>query len=252
MTSDEIVKKIFGYDSPLHTYYEFIRLKGFGNKISGSLGNALTIDQVLEVYEPEILRYLFVGTKPKTNFNISFDNDIIKIYDEFDLLERKYYENLATPQERRIYELSKLKITKEKPKKENFRHLITLVQIKKIKDFNKENKIRAEKVSNWIDKYASDDFKFEVQKTINKDVSLSDKQKKSLVELKKILETKKLNEDQLFNEFYNICNSVEIKNNDFFEGAYNVIINRNKGPRLTNLIVSIGKEKIIKLLGQIK
>ncbi|MCH8945863.1 MAG: lysine--tRNA ligase [Nanoarchaeota archaeon] len=252
MTSDEIVKKIFGYDSPLHTYYEFIRLKGFGNKISGSLGNALTIDQVLEVYEPEILRYLFVGTKPKTNFNISFDNDIIKIYDEFDSLERKYYENLATPQEKRIYELSKLKITKEKPKKENFRHLITLVQIKKIKDLNKENKIRAEKVSNWIDKYASDDFKFEVQKTINKDVSLSDKQKKSLVELKKILETKKLNEDQLFNEFYNICNSVEIKNNDFFEGAYNVIINRNKGPRLTNLIVSVGKEKIIKLLNQIK
>ena len=250
MTSDEIVKKIFKYNPPLHTYYEFIRLKGFGNKISGSLGNALTIDQVLEVYEPEILRYLFVGTKPKTNFNISFDNDIIKIYDEFDSLERKYYENRATGQEKRIYELSKLKITKEKPEKENFRHLITLVQTKKIKDLNKENKIRAEKVSNWIDKYAGEDMKFSIKNKI--DFNLTKKEKEAMILLKEVLTNKKLNEDQLFNEFYNICKSVEINNKEFFETAYLIIIGKRRGPRLTNLIVSVGKEKIIKLLEQIK
>ena len=109
-TSDEIVKKIFAYAPPLHTYYEFIRLKGVGIKISGSLGNALTIDQVLEVYEPEIFRYLFVGTKPKSNFNISFDNDVIKIYEEYDDLERRYFEKEVNQKEKRIYELSQIKI----------------------------------------------------------------------------------------------------------------------------------------------
>ncbi len=54
--------------------------------------NGFTLDDVEMIYEPEILRYLFVGTKPKTGFQISFDNDVIKIYDEFDKLEREYFE----------------------------------------------------------------------------------------------------------------------------------------------------------------
>lgn len=252
MTSDEIVKKIFKYNPPFHVFYEFIRPKGVGIKISSSLGNALTIDDVLKVYEPEILRYLFVGTKPKTNFNISFDNDVIKIYDDFDELERKYYGKKLTPKEKRIYELSVIKLKKTKPNKTNFRHLITLVQTGKIKNLNKEDKIRAEKVSNWIDKYAGDDMKFEIQDEINEDVSLSNKQKEALVSLKKVLTDKELNQDQLFNEFYNICESVGINNKEFFQGAYNVILNKNKGPRLADLILVTGKEKIIKLLNQIK
>jgi len=253
MTSDRIVKKIFDYNPPLHVYYEFIRLKGVGSKISGSSGNALTINQVLEVYEPEILRYLFVGTKPKTNFNISFDNDIIKIYDEFDSLERKYYEKLATPQEKRFYELSVLKLKKTKPRKTSFRHLITLVQVGKLKGLSKEDKIRAEKVESWLEKYANIDMKFEVQEKIHEDVSLSDKQKQALKILKETLKAKKsLTEEKLFSEFYNICQTVEIKNTEFFTGAYNVLINRNKGPRLASLILAIGNEKVIKLLNHIK
>ena len=250
VTSDEIVKKIFKYNPPFHVFYEVIRPKGVGIKISGSLGNALTINDVLEIYEPEILRYLFVGTKPKTNFNISFDNDVIKIYDDFDELERKYYKNLATSQEKRIYELSVLKLSKSKPNKTNFRHLITLVQIGKIKNLNKEDKIRAGKVSNWIDKYAGEDMKFEIQDKIK--INLTKKQKEALISLKEVLTNKKLNENQLFNEFYNICKSVGINNKEFFESAYRTIINKNKGPRLADLILVTGKEKIIKLLNQIK
>jgi lysyl-tRNA synthetase, class I len=248
VTGKEISKKVFEYEAPILTYYEFIRLKGVGNKISGSLGDALTIDEVLEVYEPEILRYLFVGTKPKTNFNISFDNDVIKIYEEYDTLERKYYENLVNLQEKRIYELSQIKISKKKPEKTSFRHLSTLVQIgKKISVKDKE---RAEKVKNWLDNYAGEDLKFEIQEKIN--VNLGDKQKEALIALKESLSVKNFSEDELFNEFYTICNAVGIEGRDFFQGAYNVIINKNKGPRLTTLILVVGKEKIIKLLEQVK
>ncbi len=250
MTSDEIVKKIFKYDAPLHTYYEFIRLKGVGNKISGSTGNALTIDDVLEIYEPEILRYLFVGTKPKTNFNISFDNDVIKIYEEYDSLERKYYNKEANPQEKRIYELSKIKITKNKPKKTSFRHLITLIQIGKVKSLDNESKKRSEKVKNWLDKYASNDMKFEIQEKV--DVKLTEKEKQVLIALKESLAVKDFNEDELFNEFYNLSKGFGMKTKEFFEISYRVLINKSKGPRLASLILAVGKEKIIKLLEQIK
>ena len=60
MTSDEIVKKIFKYNPPFHVFYEWIRIKG-GKEFSGSAGNALTINDVLEIYEPEVLRYLLLA-----------------------------------------------------------------------------------------------------------------------------------------------------------------------------------------------
>ena len=249
MTSDEIVKKIFNCNPPLHTFYDWIRIKG-GKEFSGSKGNALTISEVLEIYEPEILRYLFVSTRPNKGFQISFDNDVIKIYEDFDSLENKYYKKLANPQEKRIYELSKLKVTKEKPERISFRHLITLVQIGKVGELKDTKKSRAKRVKKWLEKYAEEDMKFEIQNKIN--ISLTEKQKQALIALKESLSVKDYNEDELFNEFYNICNAVEIDGKEFFKTTYNIIINKNKGPRLASLILAIGKEKIIKLLEQIK
>jgi len=59
-------------------------------------------------------------------------------------------------------------------------------------------------------------------------------------------------EEKLFNEFYEISKEVGIPPKEFFGIVYKVIIGKTKGPRLADLIFSIGKEKIIKLLGQIK
>jgi len=132
ITGREISKQIFDYEAPLYQVYEWIKIKG-GAHFSGSGGNALTVSDVLEVYEPEIIRYLFVGTRPNKGFQISFDNDIIKIYDEYDLLEKKYYEKKLDKQDKRIYELSQVKdVKKKKPERESFRHMITLVQSGKL------------------------------------------------------------------------------------------------------------------------
>jgi len=253
-TAKEISKKVFGYNPPFYTFYDWINVKGIKlADFHSSKGNVFTLEEVGEVYEPEVLRYLFVGTKPNKGFQISFDNEVIKIYEDFDELERKYFHKEANPQEKRIYELSVLKLRKTKPQRAGFRHLITLVQAGKIGSLKKEEKERAKRVKNWLEKYAEEDFKFGVQEKINEDVSLSDGQKKSLNMLKEILKKSKgMTEEKLFNEFYGICETTGIKNTEFFTGAYNVLINRNKGPRLASLILAIGKDKVIKLLEQIK
>ncbi|MEK6842221.1 MAG: lysine--tRNA ligase, partial [Nanoarchaeota archaeon] len=183
-------------------------------------------------------------------FDISFDNDVIKIYEDYDELERKYYEKEANEQEKRFYELSRLKISKEKPERISFRHLTTLIQTGKAGKLKGYAKQRAEKVGNWLRKYASDDFKFELKSKI--ETKLTDKQKEAFVALKESLKVKKFNEDDLLNEFYNISNAVGIDVKEFFETAYIIFIGKRKGPRLANLILTAGKDKIIKLLEQIK
>ena len=247
-TGKQIVK-IFNYEAPMYQLYEWIRPKG-GTEFSSSSGNALRLKDVLEIYEPEVLRYLFVSTRPNKGFAISFDADVIKIYDEYDMLEEKYFEKTATEQEKRIYELSQIKKRKSRSEKIGFRHLVTFVQTGKISELDKESQKRAEKVKNWLSKYAPEDFKFEVQDKIM--VKLSTKQKQALKALKESLSVKDFTEDELFAEFYNICEGVGIKNKEFFDGAYGVIINKARGPRLTALILAIGKEKVIKLLSLIK
>ena len=249
ITGKEIAKGIFDYVAPLAVYYEMINFKGEGGRFSSSKGNALTVSDVLEIYEPEILRYLFVGTRPNKGFQISFDADVIKIYDEYDMLEEKYFDKTATEQERRIYELSQVGKVKARKEKLGFRHLVTFVQTGKISELNAESQKRAEKVKNWLNEYAPEDFKFEVQNKIM--VKLDKKQKQALIALKESLAVKDFTEDELFNEFYNICQAVGIKNKEFFDGAYGMIINKPRGPRLAALILAIGKDKVVELLGKI-
>ncbi len=249
-TSKEIVKKVFNFDPPHYQFYDFIKIKG-GKEIHSSAGNAVNLLEVEEIYEPEVLRYLFVGTRPNRGFDISFDNDVIKIYDEYDELENRYYENLVDQREKRIYELSQVdKASKKKPKRISFRHLTTLIQAGKFDELDKETKKRAEKVRNWLDKYAGEDMKFSLKDKI--EIKMDKKQKQSLIELKKILEIKDYNEDELSNEIYKICKAVGIDNQEFFQGVYETIIGKTRGPRLASLILAAGKDKIINLLNQVK
>ena len=269
-TGKEIVKDIFNGEAPTYVFYDWVKLKG-GEEFASSTGNALSINEVLEVYEPELLRYLFVSQKPRTGFQISFDNDVIKIYEDYDNLEERYFSNRVNPREKRIYEMCQLRLNKKAPEKksssalgqtkefaktsssmrgqtkESFRHLTTLVQVGKVDA--KHNK-RAEKVKNWLNKYAGEDMKFEVQTKVL--VKLNVKEKKALLKLKDILKAKKHSEEELFNMFYEICKDTGITNTDFFSAAYRVIINKPKGPRLASLILNVGEGKIIKLLEQIK
>jgi lysyl-tRNA synthetase, class I len=245
-TSKEIVKDVFSYDVPMYQLYEWVRIKG-GTEFSSSSGNVITLNDVLEVYEPEVLRYLFVGTRPKKGFQISFDLDVMKIYEDYDKLERDYFEK-ANPQDKRIYELSKLKIPKKAPKRLSFRNLIMYVQINKVKDLSKIDQARAEKVSNWLEKFAPEDIKFEVQDKVK--AKLGKKEKLALSDLRNVLK-KNLSEEKLFNEFYKISEKNDLKNSEFFEAAYRVIIGKKRGPRLAALILGIGKDKVIKLLNQL-
>ena len=57
----------------------------------------------------------------------------------------------------------------------------------------------------------------------------------------------KKQEKSLFNEFYSICKELGIKNTEFFEAAYKVLLNKEKGPKLAPFILALGKEKVAKL-----
>lgn len=98
-TGKDIIKAVWDIEGPIDTFYTNVRMKGQGGKVSSSSGNGATLHDVLEVYTPELVIFLFAGTRPNAEFDISFDVDVIKIYEDFDKVERLYYglENEKNP-----------------------------------------------------------------------------------------------------------------------------------------------------------
>ena len=272
-TGREIQKRIYKTEPPLGFCFGWISIKG-GGQFSSSGGVIATLKDVLDVYEPSIVRWLFAGSRPSSEFAISFDLDVLKYYEDFDRCERIYYKKEKTKdkkeyeKQKRVYELSAVKIAKKIPFQPPFRHLTTMYQFyqgdwKKIKEYYKQNlktkededrlKLRTDCVGNWLEKHAPEDMKFEVQEKISEDVkkSLSSGQKKALQILKKRLETKKYSEDSLYEDFMNICNEAVIKPLEFFRGAYKVLLNKEKGPKLASFIMLLGVKRVIKILDQV-
>ncbi|MCH7851128.1 MAG: lysine--tRNA ligase, partial [Nanoarchaeota archaeon] len=197
-TAKEISKEVFDFEPPIYQFYDWISIKG-GGAFSSSEGNATTLAEVGEIYEPEVLRNLFVSTKPKSAFQISFDNDVIKAYEDFDRLEAEYFNEKLNPKRKREYEMSVLEVPKEKPMRIGFRHLSTLVQIGEVEGLNEYDVKRADKVRNWLSKYAPIDMKFVVRGKVEE--KLKGKNLEALLELRKILKDKNYETDEnLFNE----------------------------------------------------
>ncbi|MFH1396413.1 MAG: lysine--tRNA ligase [archaeon] len=265
-TSKEIVETVWKKEAPVYQRYDFIIVKGAGGKMSSSLGNVIDLKDTLEVYEPEIVRYLFAGTRPNREFAISFDTDVLAVYEEFDKVERIYFglENVNEKIKEKnsvAYELSFIgKIPKTIPYQPSIRHLTTVLQInsfdieKTVGYFEKELKnehdkkrlrIRAECAKNWIQKYAPEDFRFHVQDKVQ--VTLGDKEKEILHQVADKLLEKEWTDKELHEEMYILCKNNDFPPGDYFKTAYRVLINKEKGPRLASFILEIGKEKVAKL-----
>ena len=141
-TAKLVSKKIYNWDAPVTMKYDFVKLKGVPGKMSSSKGKVISLVDALEVYQPEVLRYIFAQNKVDHEFSISFDLDVVTVYEAYDKTERLVW-GLEEPKEKdpakkesillrekRIYELSQIEpgMPKVQPYQVPFRLLTTLLQ----------------------------------------------------------------------------------------------------------------------------
>ena len=92
----ELVREIFGGEQPIGPMYAFVGISGMA-KMSSSKGSVPTPSDALEIMEPQVLRWLYARRKPQQSFTVAFDQEIYRLYDEWDALGRKVAEGAATP-----------------------------------------------------------------------------------------------------------------------------------------------------------
>lgn len=262
---------VFGWEPPVTFQYDFISIKGRGGKISSSGGDVIGLDDVLEVYTPEITRFLFAGTRPNTEFSISFDLDVLKIYEDYESCERLYFNENPTAKEQskkgksdRIYQLSQVKeIPKECPYQIPMRHLCNLLQIqngdieavlRSLPDLKPSQvdrlKTKCQCAWNWIQKFAPEEFQFSLRNPESPKPSSTDALLKVREGVRLLVEEKmeSLDEKSFGEAVYALMQENEVSSADFFQLMYQTLIGKEKGPRLISFMYTIGREKLLKLL----
>ena len=86
-SGQEIAREILDVEPPVPMTYEWFTLNG--EALSSSAGNVVTIPEVLEFVEPEVLRYFFAKS-PRKQRDLDLSR-IDRLVDEFDRIEALYF-----------------------------------------------------------------------------------------------------------------------------------------------------------------
>ncbi len=116
-------------------------------------------------------------------------------------------------------------------------------------DLDEDAKIRLgsrlENVENWLDKYAPEFVKFNVQETLP-EVQLNEMQEVFLLQVADLLEKNDYNSQELHDQMYLILKELGLKPQKAFQAIYKVIIGKKQGPRAASFVLSLDKDFVIK------
>jgi len=99
----ELVSKIFGGEMPLHFGYAFVGTSGGSSKMSGSAGRAPTPADALEIFEAPLVRWLYARRRPEQSITLAFDQEVGRVYDEWDALSRRVADGTADVPSRTVF-----------------------------------------------------------------------------------------------------------------------------------------------------
>ncbi len=266
--SKEVARRIFNYKAPDYAAYEFIGIKGSDRKMSSSSGNIITPNELLKIYLPKIILFIFSKYKPSAAFNIGLDEDVIRNYSEYERYKSKYTSNSLVDEDL-CYSMELSEINNDNnvvPKFNQVAGVLPLVNfdVQILREvFNKIGEeycmddIRkiCDRVEYWIKNwYPQKMLHLNNEKNSEYYETLNEVQRRWLCNLCDIIKNgSDLSSDQLLKEIYDICHDDDkkIKRNNqktLFGIVYRLVLNSTSGPRLPLLIKALRTEKILSLL----
>jgi len=275
-TAKDIVREVYGGRAPEYVGYDFVRIKGRAGKISSSSGEVVTVADCLEIYEPEVLRWIFVSYRPNTEFQISFDIDVIALYESYDRLCRLAYgletakdeqKKLAAQRTLQLASVDHHRIAADEvmPFVPGFRHLSMILQIhdgdleRTVAHYEQSGQVTSEAarigcrrravcVRNWLATYATDEFRYTIRRE-PKTRALTDDETTCLARIVEVIQQNPdIDEDGLVPTMKTLTAGTALDNKTFLPVVYDLLIDRDKGPKLTTLVTAMGTRRALSLL----
>ncbi|MER5545881.1 lysine--tRNA ligase [Streptomyces sp. NPDC002589] len=277
---------IFGGEQPIGPMYAFVGISGMA-KMSSSRGGVPTPADALKIMEPQILRWLYARRRPNQSFKIAFDQEIQRLYDEWDKLAGKVADGSALPADVAAYTRAVGTAAGELPKTVRPLPYRTLASVADITAGHEDQALRIlseldpeqplasldearpryDKAEAWINTHVPAD-----QRTIVRDEpdaellkSLDEASQQSVrLLLDGLAEHWSL--DGLTHLVYGVPKvqagfsadatpkelppEIKTAQRTFFALLYHLLVGRDTGPRLPTLLLAVGQERVRRLLGE--
>lgn len=254
------LRRIFREEPPVNIPYEFFLVGGA--KMSSSKGIGASARQMADFLPPEMLRFLMLRTQPQRPVNFSPDEKyIIKLFNDFDRLQQRvYHDSMLKPEDRTVYELSRLDDPGEMFVA-NFQLVVTLVQMPHLDLVAEVAKAkgapltdaelrhleqRANAARVWAEQYAEDDEKTVLQQSLPaRATALTVVQRAFLHRLADALKTASWDAESLQACLFDTSRTTPIRQGDAFQAVYRVLLDRADGPKAGNLLAVLEREFVI-------
>ncbi|MFI2237406.1 lysine--tRNA ligase [Streptomyces chrestomyceticus] len=278
----QIVREVFDGAQPIGPMYAFVGISGMA-KMSSSKGGVPTPGDALKIMEAPLLRWLYARRKPNQSFKIAFDQEIQRLYDEWDKLEAKVADGSALPADAAAHSRAVRTAAGELPRTPRPLPYRTLASVADITGGHDEQTLRIlgeldpadpvtsldetrprlDKAEYWINTQVPAE-----QRTIVRDEpdtellgSLDDQARESLRLLLDGLD-EHWSLDGLTTLVYGVPKiqagltpeakptpELKVAQRSFFALLYNLLVGRDTGPRLPTLLLAVGADRVRKLLG---
>jgi lysyl-tRNA synthetase class 1 len=276
---------IFGGEQPIGPMYAFVGISGMA-KMSSSKGGVPTPADALKIMEPQILRWLYARRRPNQSFKVAFDQEIQRLYDEWDRLEAKVADGSALPGDIAAYTRAASTAAGElpgTPRPLPYRTLASVADItgghqdqalRILSDLDPANPLssldearpRYDRAEAWINTQVPADQRTIVREEPDAELlgSLDDTSRESLRLLLDGLDDH-WSLDGLTHLVYGVPKvqagfsadatpkelPAEIKTaqRTFFVLLYRLLVSKDTGPRLPTLLLAVGADRVRRLVG---
>ena len=278
----QIVSEVFGEQPPIGPMYAFVGITGMA-KMSSSRGAVPTPSDALEIMEAPLLRWLYARRRPNQSFKVAFDQEIQRLYDEWDALARKVEQKTADPADAAAFRRASGTATRElptTPRPVPYRTLASIVDVaansdaqilRILRDLDPANPIssldevrpRLDKARRWITTQVPAEERTHVREEPDTELlaSLSPKERESVRMLLDGLDTH-WSLEGLTTLVYgvpkrqlglpmDVAPTPELKaaQRAYFALLYKLLVGRDTGPRLPTLLLAVGADRVRRLLG---
>ncbi len=268
--SATVAREMFGRKPPVFQGYQFVGIQGVkGGKMSGSKGGAVSPAMLLEIYEPALLKWLYMRKSPMQSFNLAFDTEVYRQYDEFDREGAAFKAGTASPARQKILQFSGVKKDAEAPialKQAVALGQITQWQADKLHELAEKSgipgslesiRVRMPKAKAWLNTYNPEEI-IALRDAPHAEyaATMDDKRRMQIGNLRDFLKGDIASIKVLEEMVYNIpkdpaLNEKETKvaQRGFFKDVYNLLIGKDAGPRLSTFLWAIDRKQVLRLLG---
>lgn len=276
------IVSIFDGKQPIGPMYAFVGISGMA-KMSSSRGGVPTPADALKIMEPQLLRWLYARRRPNQSFKIAFDQEIQRLYDEWDKLEAKVADGTVLPADAAAYSRAARTAAGDLPRTPRplpYRTLASVVDItaghedqtlRILSELDPANPVtdldevrpRLDRAESWISTHVPADARTVVRSEPDTELlgSLDDQGRESLRLLLEGLDTH-WSLDGLTTLVYGVPKvmagltpdakptpELKVAQRAFFALLYRLLVSRETGPRLPTLLLAVGADRVRKLLG---